>query len=1055
MANLFIKGIEVPERSYLDNNFFTQTYINNTFYTKEATDSNFLSKTNTTSYAPTGNYNPATKKYVDDCIAAINQLHFEIVEELPQVGESTIIYMILADDGEGEDYYDEYIYINNTWEKIGSTRIDLSPYATKEYVNSELAAVPEMLATNAAGELDLTNCLAGHTYMWGYEYNNGPTSYYLNVRVGDKTTYIVYANDPFRLPLILLTIPESVGTTVGEYVTSHASSTVQNTFCYVWYAGPTLENDFNHQLVANRRTTLYTQRGNIYLAYNSWESMNLGGLLPSNGGSVSTNGTVNFDSHLPISSIVPDADNQLVNKKYVDDALDNIDLSKVAGFINLYNYSSSNPLVLSTLEPGLYILSGTGFSGASLTMVARPGNRSTTIFDFDLSKLAYLVIQEKIPEVYDRRRTAYIVMWGINQGYYTLTDDGYSLTHQWSLSKEFLTASTNQTITGKKTFNQLPESSVAPTTNNQLSNKKYVDDSINNIDLTSYATKDYVDEGDFVILDLTDYLYGNIWEGSYNRNSLPQNDTNYNFTVNDTDNVNKLLKIARDLYAGKTPKAIVKFKYREADNTSTYWTTTAPAHFSRYVDTHDWYLFFTGTNAKPTNALWYHSLFSSFNASITLPNDDTVTSFTLDAAVSSDLPMYKGDVLKRNNTDSYTPVGNYNPATKLYVDQNIFNPTLGLSKPIDWPTDFTSVTVDVTAVEDSEGNAVAELDYDPSTGLYSIYNHEPEAFKYYVNKFTFTNNTDSDAVIYFKHRTCLDGFRWLAISKLDTDLECRSGYGINENDCEYFCNNKEDDSVLLTTFVIPANSSHYVIAQIEDMSYERASDYLAEFSIGEMVKRQVATEQYVNDHTVELPKYYVLAHGSYNNEIPTSQYSKLVEIVNYYLKYNSWPYVSWNSDSGCNVPLNNVNINKTTNYVGITFNLGLTPAGSNSGTSWGISYRYLYGGSAFTIYVKSNEFEEGEVINVYSDAALQQQTRISVGYSGGGVARVMAPNTNLPLGTNNTVSYTPSGDYNPATKKYVDDNMPKMVVLTQAEYDALATKDQSTYYFIKEDETNA
>lgn len=36
----------------------------------------------------------------------------------------------------------------------------------------------------------------------------------------------------------------------------------------------------------------------------------------------------------------------------------------------------------------------------------------------------------------------------------------------------------NQTVSGKKTFNTLPESSVVPTTNNQLVNKKYVDDSV-------------------------------------------------------------------------------------------------------------------------------------------------------------------------------------------------------------------------------------------------------------------------------------------------------------------------------------------------------------------------------------------------------------------------------------------------------------------------------------------------------------------------------------------------------------------------------------------------
>lgn len=43
------------------------------------------------------------------------------------------------------------------------------------------------------------------------------------------------------------------------------------------------------------------------------------------------------------------------------------------------------------------------------------------------------------------------------------------------------TTNTDQTITSKKTFNTLPESSAVPTTNNQLVNKKYVDDNIGNI----------------------------------------------------------------------------------------------------------------------------------------------------------------------------------------------------------------------------------------------------------------------------------------------------------------------------------------------------------------------------------------------------------------------------------------------------------------------------------------------------------------------------------------------------------------------------------------------
>jgi len=56
------------------------------------------------------------------------------------------------------------------------------------------------------------------------------------------------------------------------------------------------------------------------------------------------------------------------------------------------------------------------------------------------------------------------------------------------------------------------------------------------------------------------------------------------------------------------------------------------------------------------------------------------------------------------------------------------------------------------------------------------------------------------------------------------------------------------------------------------------------------------------------------------------------------------------------------------------------------------------------------------------------------------------------LAKDNTTSYTPSGDYNPATKKYVDNSITnKIWIGTQQEYDNLPSYSESTIYFIKED----
>ena len=58
-------------------------------------------------------------------------LSFEIVDDyksLPETGANSTIYMVPNNNGESGNYYDEYVWINETYEKIGTTQIDLSGY---------------------------------------------------------------------------------------------------------------------------------------------------------------------------------------------------------------------------------------------------------------------------------------------------------------------------------------------------------------------------------------------------------------------------------------------------------------------------------------------------------------------------------------------------------------------------------------------------------------------------------------------------------------------------------------------------------------------------------------------------------------------------------------------------------------------------------------------------------------------------------------------------------------------------------------------------------------
>jgi hypothetical protein len=82
----------------------------------------------------------AVKDYVTSALAEIGgiNLTMAIVETLPTENISaTVIYLVPKTDGANGDGYDEYIYINGAWEKLGTTTIDLSGY----WLKADLAAL--------------------------------------------------------------------------------------------------------------------------------------------------------------------------------------------------------------------------------------------------------------------------------------------------------------------------------------------------------------------------------------------------------------------------------------------------------------------------------------------------------------------------------------------------------------------------------------------------------------------------------------------------------------------------------------------------------------------------------------------------------------------------------------------------------------------------------------------------------------------------------------------------------------------------------------------------
>lgn len=77
-----------------------------------------------------------SKLYTDEKISQILSFEIEIVETLPQDPNTHTIYLVPKTMADPTNGYYEYIYVNNRWEVIGETTIDLSDYYTKEEVDA-------------------------------------------------------------------------------------------------------------------------------------------------------------------------------------------------------------------------------------------------------------------------------------------------------------------------------------------------------------------------------------------------------------------------------------------------------------------------------------------------------------------------------------------------------------------------------------------------------------------------------------------------------------------------------------------------------------------------------------------------------------------------------------------------------------------------------------------------------------------------------------------------------------------------------------------------------
>jgi len=129
-----------------------------------------------------------TKTEVNNLINGISTMNVSVVSSLPTTGSTTTIYLVAKSTSTTQNIYDEYLYVNNKWEKVGDTQIDLSGYALSSDIptkTSELTNDSNFVTDSSYVHTDnnFTN-----TYKTNIDNNTNSRHTHSNKSVLDDTT---------------------------------------------------------------------------------------------------------------------------------------------------------------------------------------------------------------------------------------------------------------------------------------------------------------------------------------------------------------------------------------------------------------------------------------------------------------------------------------------------------------------------------------------------------------------------------------------------------------------------------------------------------------------------------------------------------------------------------------------------------------------------------------------------------------------------------------------------------------------------------------------------
>lgn len=150
-------GSAFATEDYVDQNSgkIDKIKVNGTEQTIDSTDKsvNITVPTAVSALTNDSGFQTATEvqNAIDTAIEGVTQFDFEVVTELPTTGEKGVIYL-LSNSGSAPNIYDEYIWTGTSYEKIGSTDVDLTQYwAKSELVAITTAEIDEIIDGTSSG----------------------------------------------------------------------------------------------------------------------------------------------------------------------------------------------------------------------------------------------------------------------------------------------------------------------------------------------------------------------------------------------------------------------------------------------------------------------------------------------------------------------------------------------------------------------------------------------------------------------------------------------------------------------------------------------------------------------------------------------------------------------------------------------------------------------------------------------------------------------------------------------------------------------------------------